>query len=39
VQLDFSQAYVTDQLTSIAKKTLVMINSGGRWLIAKESTK
>jgi hypothetical protein len=39
VQLDFSQAYVADQLTSIAKKTLVMTNNSGRWLITKETTK
>lgn len=39
VQLDFSQAYVSDQLTSITKKTLVMANSSGRWLIAKETAK
>jgi tetratricopeptide (TPR) repeat protein len=39
VQLDFTQAYVSNSFVDITRKTLVMINSNGRWLITKETTK
>ena len=39
VQLDFTQAYVSNSFVDITHKTLVMTNSNGRWLITKETTK
>ncbi len=39
VQLDFTQAYVSNSFVDITRKTLVMINNNGRWLIKKETTK
>lgn len=39
VQLDFTQAYVSNSFVDITRKTLVMTNSNGRWLITKETIK
>lgn len=39
VQLDFTQAYVSNSFVDLTHKTLVMTNSNGRWLITKETTK
>lgn len=39
VQVKFTQAYVAPTLGSLTHKTLLMANSNGRWLIAKETAK
>jgi len=39
MQVSFTQAYVSPKFTNLVKKTLLMVNNNGRWLIAKETVK
>lgn len=39
MQVNFTQAYVSPKFTNLVKKTLLMVNNNGRWLIAKEIVK
>jgi tetratricopeptide (TPR) repeat protein len=38
-QVSFTQTYRSKEFNDTTKKTLIMVNRGGRWLIAKETTK
>ena len=39
VLVSFTQAYVSNTVVGITKKTLTLIRSNGRWLISKETSK